>query len=82
MPTGDEWIDAFAARLGAAAPSAEERKALLALAGIAAHESERFAAPIACFIAGTHGVTPADALAAARALRGEQREPDDAAGTA
>ena len=68
MPTGHEWIDAFCARLGADAPSAEERDAVLALAGVAAHASERIAAPIACWIAGRHGVSLEEAMRLAREL--------------
>jgi hypothetical protein len=48
--TRDEWIAAFAAELGAEAPSAQEVDAILALAGVAAHDSERTAAPLACWI--------------------------------
>ena len=68
MPTGDEWVDAFAARLGADAPDAEERAAILAFAGVAAHSSERFAAPLACWVAGRHGATIEEAMRAAREL--------------
>jgi DNA-binding transcriptional ArsR family regulator len=66
--TGHEWIDAFAARLGAEAPSAAEREAILDFAGEAAHSSERIAAPIACWIAAKHGVSIADAMRAAQEL--------------
>lgn len=66
MPTGDEWIDAYCARLGVGAPTAEERKAVLALAGVAAHASERIAAPIACWIAGREGLTLEEAMRVAR----------------
>ena len=68
MPTGHEWIDAFCARLGAEPPSAEECDAVLALAGVAAHASERIAAPIACWIAGRHGVSLEEAMRIAREL--------------
>jgi Domain of unknown function (DUF6457) len=50
--TGDEWIERFAERALTAPPSREEIGALLALAGVAAHASERTAAPLACWIAG------------------------------
>jgi hypothetical protein len=66
--TEQEWVDAFAASLGVAAPSAEEREALLALAGVAAHASERTAAPLSCWLAARADVTPADALTAAERL--------------
>lgn len=68
MPTGDQWVDAYAARLGAEAPDADERAAILALAGVAAHSSERIAAPIACWVAGRHGVTLEEAMRVAREL--------------
>ena len=50
--TRDEWIAAFAREAGVERPSPEEIRELLALAGSAAHASERTAAPIACWIAG------------------------------
>lgn len=65
-PTGSEWIDTFAARLGVDAPDPETVQVLLELAGVAAHASERTAAPIACWLVGRAGATPAAALAAAR----------------
>ena len=61
-----EWIEAFSARLGAEAPSAEEFSTLLDLAGEAAHSSERVAAPVSCWVAARAGVSPQQALAAAR----------------
>jgi hypothetical protein len=64
-----EWIDAFAERLGTAAPTTEEFKQLLDLAGEAAHSSERVAAPVACWVAARAGVTPEQALHAAREIR-------------
>ncbi len=50
--TRDEWIAAFAAEAGVPAPSVQEIRELLELAGTAAHSSERTAAPLACWIAG------------------------------
>jgi Domain of unknown function (DUF6457) len=63
-----EWIDAYAARLGADPPSREEFATLLDLAGEAAHSSERIAAPVACWVAAKAGVQPHQALSAAREL--------------
>jgi hypothetical protein len=57
-----EWIAAFAERLGTDPPSTEEFKALLELAGVAAHSSERVAAPVACWVAAKAGAEPAAAL--------------------
>ena len=64
--TRDEWIAAFAARLGVEPPDDDTVAALLDLAGVAAHASERTAAPVACWLIGRAGVTPAEALAVAR----------------
>ncbi len=65
---GAEWIAAFAARLGVAAPDDETVATLLELAGVAAHSSERLAAPIACWLVGRAGASPAEALAVARTI--------------
>ncbi len=51
-----EWLSAYAAALGTAAPTPEEIEAVLALAGVAAHSSERIAAPVACWLAARAGV--------------------------
>lgn len=67
-PTGTEWIDAFAARLGVEAPDAATVEVLLELAGVAAHASERTAAPIACWLVGQAGLSPTDALDVARTV--------------
>ncbi len=50
-----EWTDAFAAELGADAPTSDEIKRILDVAGVAAHSSERIAAPVACWIGGRAG---------------------------
>ncbi|NOT56043.1 MAG: hypothetical protein HOP18_15705 [Deltaproteobacteria bacterium] len=47
-PSAKEWVAGFAMLLGVEAPTAEEMRDLLALAGDAAHASERMAAPVAC----------------------------------
>jgi Domain of unknown function (DUF6457) len=64
----DEWITAFAARLGVDPPDAETVDTLLALAGTAAHASERTAAPIACYMVGLAGASPPDAARHADAV--------------
>jgi len=69
-----EWIEAFAEKLGTAPPSAEEWSQLLDLAGVAAHSSERVAAPVSCWVAARAGRTPAEALAASRELEQRERE--------
>lgn len=64
--TAQEWLAGFAAVIGAPAPDEDTNEALLNLAGVAAHDSERIAAPIACWMAGVAGVDPAEALERAR----------------
>jgi hypothetical protein len=63
--TADEWIAAFAARLGVAVPDDETVESLLSIAGVAAHASERTAAPIACFLIGRAGIDVAEAASVA-----------------
>jgi hypothetical protein len=63
--TRDEWIAAFAREAGVDAPSVQEIRELLDLAGTAAHASERTAAPLACWLAGRTDVPLAQLLAAA-----------------
>jgi Domain of unknown function (DUF6457) len=62
LPSGAEWIASFAQKLGVDAPSPEQFDELLRLAGVAAHSSERIAAPVACWLAASAGVSPAEAL--------------------
>ena len=69
---GRTWLAGFAASLGLATPSEQDIEQLLDLAGVAAHDSERIAAPIACWLIGTAGLAPADALAAARRFAAER----------
>jgi hypothetical protein len=53
--TGEEWISSFAERIGVERPSHEQIDAILRLAAIAAHASERTSAPVACWMAGGSG---------------------------
>jgi len=66
--TGIEWIEAFAAELGVEPPDAATVDQLLSLAGVAAHASERVAAPIACWLVGRAGLEVNAALEIARRL--------------
>ena len=66
------WVEAFARELGTEPPTEEEVEALLALAGTAAHASERTAAPLTCWLIAKAGVTPAEALVIGRRLAGEE----------
>lgn len=61
-----EWLKAFSAELGVQEPSSDVIEVLLDMAGVAAHGSERVAAPIACYIVGVAGIDADEALAAAR----------------
>jgi hypothetical protein len=64
---GNAWIGRFAEQLGIEAPDPALVEELLALAGDAAHGSERTAAPIACYLVGLAGIDPT----AARRLAAE-----------
>ena len=64
---GRRWIAQFAARLGVDPPDDATIDELLALAGTAAHASERIAAPIACYLVGRAGVDVGAAHDIARA---------------
>ena len=64
--TREEWISEFAGRVGTEPPTPKEVEELLDLAAIAAHASERTAAPLACWIAGRAGSSLEEARAAAR----------------
>jgi hypothetical protein len=68
MTTTSEWVGAYAEATGIAPPSQDDIDALLQLPGVAAHASERTAAPITCWIAATAGLTPARALALAESI--------------
>ena len=65
MTTTAEWVGAYAAAAGISPPSPDDVDVLLQLAGVAAHASDRTAAPITCWIAAIAGLTPAGALALA-----------------
>jgi hypothetical protein len=64
------WIAAFADRLGLEPPDAATVDTLLDLAGVAAHASQRTAAPIACWLIGRAGMSADDGLALAREVGG------------
>jgi uncharacterized protein DUF6457 len=71
-----EWIDAFAAELGTDPPSNDDIKKLLDLAAVAAHSSERIAAPIACWLGGTTGASIEELQAAAERVGGSSAASD------
>jgi Domain of unknown function (DUF6457) len=67
--TTSEWVAAYAAAAGIAPPSPGDIDLLLQLAAVAAHASERTAAPITCWIAAVAGLTPTSALALAESMK-------------
>lgn len=77
MTSANSWIEEFAAAAHCDALSEEDRDAILALAGVAAHSSERTAAPLTCWVAATAGLSPVAALEIARSLasRDDQDDP-------
>lgn len=64
----NDWLSAYAEKLGTSPPSTEEFKAILDLAAEAAHSSERVAAPAACWVAAHAGADLTTALTAAREI--------------
>ena len=71
MTTAD-WLAAYAAAAGIPAPSQDDIDLLLQLAGVAAHASERTAAPITCWIAALAGLSPSNALAIAESITADR----------
>jgi hypothetical protein len=61
-----QWLAAYADKLGIPAPTKDELKAVLDLAGEAAHSSERIAAPVACWLAARAGVDLEEAMRLAK----------------
>jgi hypothetical protein len=68
-PSVTEWTSRFAEALGVAPPTPEEVDGILQLAAIAAHASQRQAAPITCWLAARSGVAVQEALDAATRLQ-------------
>ena len=71
MSVSQEWVLQYAELLGVAAPTEDEIRELLELAGAAAHSAERTAAPLATWLAGRAGIPAAQALALATRLAKE-----------
>jgi Domain of unknown function (DUF6457) len=67
----NEWLAEYAARLGTDPPTRDEFKAILDLAAVAAHDSDRVAAPAATWLAAKAGRSPAEAAELAKAVAGE-----------
>lgn len=66
--TVSDWIEHFAAASQMEHPTERDIEKILELAGIAAHASERIAAPITCWMAGRAGINLDVALSNARRL--------------
>ena len=71
-----EWLDAFAAEIGTDPPTDDELKQVLDLAAVAAHSSERIAAPVACWLGGTVGASLEELQAAAARVGGDSAADD------
>jgi hypothetical protein len=67
----DEWLSAYADKLGTDPPTQTEIDDALAVASVAAHASQRSAAPLACWMAAKAGVSLDQALALARSIAAE-----------
>jgi hypothetical protein len=68
VESGVEWIATFAQEIGVPPPDQAQVEKLLKLAAVAAHSSERVAAPIACWIAGSAGLDLDAAIALAERI--------------
>jgi len=68
MTTARSWIDAYAHAAGVAALSEQDMATILEIAAVAAHGSERMAAPITCWLAASAGLSLEAALSLAHEL--------------
>jgi Domain of unknown function (DUF6457) len=66
-----DWLAAYADKLGVPPPTKDELKAVLDLAGEAAHSSERIAAPVACWLAAKAGISLEQAMTLAKEVGGD-----------
>jgi hypothetical protein len=69
--TAPEWIEAFCEQIGIEAPDDATTAQILRIASVAAHASERTAAPVACYLAGRSGRTLDELELAAESVRRE-----------
>ena len=67
-----DWLAAYADKLGVPAPTQDELKAVLDLAGEAAHSSQRIAAPVACWLAAKAGVGLEEAIRLAQKVGADE----------
>lgn len=63
-----DWVSSFATELGVEPPDQATIDTLLELAGVAAHASQRVAAPIATYLVGRAGISTDAALDLARKI--------------
>ena len=70
-----QWIDALSAELGTEPPTNDEINQVLDIAAVAAHSSERIAAPVACWVGGRAGASLDEFQAAADRVGGTPEEP-------
>jgi hypothetical protein len=70
----EEWVQRFAAELGVPPPGEEEFARVLKLASVAAHSSERMAAPVACWLAGASGRPLSELVELAEGIDGPARD--------
>jgi hypothetical protein len=73
-PDRRTWIDLYAHALGVEPLPEEDVEALLKVASVAAHASERSSAPITCWLAAAAGVPASEALRTAERLGRELTE--------
>ena len=71
-----QWLDAFAAEIGTDPPTDEDLRQVLDLAATAAHDSERIAAPVACWLGGSVGASLEELQAAAKRVAGSSTADD------
>jgi hypothetical protein len=69
-----EWIQGFARELEVEPPTDREFEEILDLAAIAAHASERVAAPVACWIGGRVGRPLDELIGAAKRVAGDEAQ--------
>jgi hypothetical protein len=74
--SANEWLIAYSEQLGIDAPNEDECDQILALAAIAAHASERTAAPVACWLAAKAGLGAVEARALALRIGLPDSEPE------
>ena len=80
--TAEEWTRTFAEQIGADPPDQQQIDEILRLAAIAAHASERIAAPIACYLAGGTTKSLSELIEVADGVGAGDRQPrGDGSGT-